>query len=177
MKIWKMRFSSISEFSSTLQIMMDFKKWETWDHQNWFLSVLGCISDKNKLLRYFSSLFGIRVVGGVNVWQIIWTFGVIFTPPTTLIPNLFKNIQVGYFYQKYPLIHSKTNFGDPKCPTFGNPSLLVKFMKIWKMRFSTFSEFSSTLQVMMDFKNGETWDHQNWFPSVLGCDSDKNKLS
>ena len=44
------------------------------------------------------------------------------------------------------------------------------------MRFSTFFKFSSTLQVMMDFKKWETWDHQNWFPSVLGGIFDENKL-
>jgi hypothetical protein len=29
--------------------MMDFQTWGTWDHQNWFPSVLGCVFDKNKL--------------------------------------------------------------------------------------------------------------------------------
>ena len=83
---------------------MYFHTWETWDHQNWFPSASGGIFDKNKLFFYFWSLFGIRVVGGVKVGKKIWTFGVTFTPPTTLRPNLFKNIKKVYFCQIYPLI-------------------------------------------------------------------------
>ena len=124
----------------------------------------------------FLNKFRVSVVGKVKVWQKIWTFGVTFTLPTTLIPKMIKNIKVVCFYQYYTLIRSKTIFGDPKCPTSQNPSLLVKLMKIWKFWKSHFFHFHQLYKFWWISRRRALGITKNSFWVYYGGNVDKNKL-